>query len=150
MVDYTIMQGQLGVRPPVTKHSPAFLELVGEENIREMVSNHYDALIISDAKELFPLVGEDLKAAKQHAADFIIQISGGPAYFNQNRGAPQMVGRHAPFRITAEARKVWLELYIEELKALKTKDGGEVPDAIKQEFFNYLNVFSLWMVNTAS
>jgi len=148
MVDYTIMQGQFGVRPPVTKHSPAFLENVGEEGIRQMVSNHYDVLIKSEIKELFPLEGEALKAAKQHAADFIIQISGGPAYFNQNRGAPQMVGRHAPFRITADARKVWLESYVEEIKNLKTKDGQVLPDAIKQEFFNYLNVFSLWMVNT--
>ena len=150
MVDFTIMQGQIGVRPPVTKHSPAFLELVGEEGIRKMVSNHYDGLIISEAKELFPLEGEALKDAKQHAADFMIQISGGPAYFNQNRGAPQMVGRHAPFRIDANARKVWLELYIEEIKNLKTKEGEDLPDAIKQEFFNYLNVFSLWMVNTPS
>lgn len=150
MVDFTIMQGQLGVRPPVTKHTPVFLELVGEENIRKMVSNHYDALIKSEIKELFPLEGEALKDAKQHAADFMIQISGGPAYFNQNRGAPQMVGRHAPFRIDARSRQVWLEIYIEEIKKLKTKDGADLPDEIKQEFFNYLNVFSLWMVNTPS
>jgi len=150
MVDFTIMQGQFGVRPPVTKHSPAFLQLVGEEAIRQMVSNHYDVLVKSEIKELFPQEAEALKAAKQHAADFIIQISGGPAYFNQNRGAPQMVGRHAPFRIDANSRIIWLESYIEEIKKLKTTDGEDLPDGIKQEFFNYLNGFSLWMVNTPS
>lgn len=150
MVDYTIVQSQFGVRVPVTKHSGKFLELVGEENIRKMVSNHYDVLVKSEVKELFPADGEALVLAKQHSADFIIQISGGPAYFNQNRGAPQMVGRHAPFRIDAKARKIWLESYIEEIKVLKTKDGEELPDAIKQEFFNYINVFSGWMVNTPS
>jgi hemoglobin len=148
MVDYTIMQGQFGVRPPVTKHSGAFLELVGEESIRQMVSNHYDALVKSEISDLFPNEGQALDEAKQHAADFVIQISGGPAYFNQNRGAPQMVGRHAPFKITPESRQVWLKLYIEEIEKLKTKDGEVLPDNVKQEFFNYLNVFSLWMVNT--
>jgi hemoglobin len=150
MVDYTIAQAQFGVRIPVTKHSGAFLEHVGEEGIRQMISNHYDRLVKSEIKELFPADGEALVAAKQHSADFIIQISGGPAYFNQNRGAPQMVGRHAPFRIDAKARMIWLDSYIEEIKALKTKDGEDLPDNIKQEFFNYINVFSSWMVNTPS
>lgn len=150
MVDYTIMQGQFGVRPPVTKHSHTFLELVGEENIRQMVSDHYDTLVTTDIKELFPAEGQELADAKKHSADFIMQISGGPAYFTQSRGAPQMVGRHNPFRIDAHARNVWMESYINVLKDLKAKDGQEIPDNIKQEFFNYLNGFSLWMVNTPS
>ncbi len=148
MVDYTILQGQFGVRPPVTKHSGAFLEAVGEAGIRKMVSDHYDTLVQSEIKDLFPNEGPALEEAKQHSADFIIQISGGPAYFNQNRGAPQMVGRHAPFKITPQARMVWLAAYIEQIKNLKTKEGQDLPDPIKQEFFNYINVFSLWMVNT--
>ena len=150
MVDFTIMQGQFGVRPGVTKHSAAFLETIGEENIRKMVSDHYDVIIHSEIKALFPLEGQELLDAKKHAADFMLQISGGPAYFTQSRGAPRMVGRHAPFRIDAHARQIWLEIYIELLKELKTKEGEPAPDTVIQEFFNYLNVFSLWMVNTES
>ena len=149
-MDFTILQGQLGVRPPVTKHSPAFLELAGQENIRKMISDHYDALVKSEIKGLFPQTEEDLEEAKKHAADFIIQISGGPTYFTDSRGAPQMVGRHAPFRIDAHSRIVWVTLLGEELKKLKTKDGEPMPESVLQDFFNYINVFSLWMVNTPS
>ena len=149
-MDFIISQGVMGVRPPVTKAQPAFLELLGEEGARKMVSDHYDLLVQSDAKELFPLTGDDLAEAKKHAADFIIQICGGPAYFNQNRGAPQMVGRHAPFRITMEARNTWLESYAKVLKGLKTKDGEDFPEDVLKSFWNYLDVFSIWMVNTPS
>lgn len=45
-----------------------------------------------------------------------IQICGGPKYFNENRGAPMMVARHQPFKITPKTRMVWLECYIEVLK----------------------------------
>lgn len=150
MVDYTILQGQFGVRPPVTKHSPAFLQYMGEAGIRKMVSDHYDTLVKSEISDLFPNEGPALEEAKKHSADFIMQISGGPAYFTQSRGAPRMVGRHEPFRIDAHARLIWLESYIEQIKNLKDQNGEDLPDPIKQEFFNYINVFSLWMVNTPS
>jgi len=149
-MDFTISQGMLGVRPPVTKPHPAFLDLVGEEGARKMVADHYDLVVDSDIKALFPIEADDLAEAKKHAADFIIQICGGPAYFNQNRGMPQMVGRHAPFRINMEARQVWLEEYAKVLAAVKTKDGEDMPEDILKSFWDYLDIFSLWMVNTPS
>lgn len=149
-MNFTISQGTMGVRPPVTKAQPLFLQLLGEAGARQMVSDHYDLLASSDIKELFPLEADALAEAKQHSADFIIQICGGPAYFNQNRGAPQMVGRHAPFRITMEARTVWLESYAKVLSNLKTKDGEDFPEDILKGFWGYLDVFSIWMVNTPS
>lgn len=149
-MELTISQGSLGVRPPVTKPHPAFFELVGEENFRKLVDAHYEAIKESDIRFLFPIDEEDFEKAKEHAGDFLIQICGGPDYFNQHRGAPQMVGRHAPFRITMEGRNTWLELYIPLLKEVKTKDGQPMPEEIVKSFWDYLDVFSLWMVNTPS
>jgi hemoglobin len=140
-----ITYGEFGVRPPVTKAIPEFLIEIGEEGLRQLVSDHYDALKESDIKHLFPLDDEEFKLAKQHSADFMIQICGGPAYFNQNRGAPQMVGRHAPFRIDAKARETWLKLY--QPLFLELKEKG-ITERSLESFWNYLNVFSLWMVNT--
>lgn len=147
---FNISQGAFGERPPVTKARPEFLQLVGEEGIRAMVNDHYEILIKSDAKHLFPDGGEALAKAKEHAADFMIQINGGPQYFNQKRGAPQMVGRHEPFKITKEARVIWLEAYASVLKELKAQDGSEIPPEILKSFWDYLDIFSLWMVNTPS
>ena len=140
-----IMQAPFGVRPPVTKPIPEFLIEVGEQGMRDLISKHYDKLRVSSISNLFPQDENDFEMAKQHSSDFFIQICGGRAYFNENRGAPQMIGRHAPFRIDANARQIWLELYQPLILELKEQD---VTETSLQSFWNYLNVFSLWMVNT--
>ena len=146
-LNLAVTPGQFGQRPPVTKPNPAFLTELGEEAFRKLISDHYELLKDSDIAFLFPVNDEkEFAAAKKHAADFMIQICGGPAYFNESRGAPQMVGRHAPFRINEQARLRWLELYAMLLPAL----SGKVSDENIQSFWNYLNVFSQWMVNTPS
>ena len=53
-----------------------------------------------------------------------------------------MIGRHAPFEITAHARMRWLSLYQPLVEDL------DVEDSLKQSFWNYLNIFSIWMINT--
>jgi hemoglobin len=146
-LNLSVTPGQFGQRPPVTKPNPGFLQELGEEGFRKLVADHYDLLKDSDISHLFPVSDpEEFAAAKKHAADFMIQICGGPAYFNQSRGAPQMVGRHAPFKITEKARLRWLECYAMLLPALSPKVSNENI----QSFWNYLNVFSQWMVNTQS
>jgi hemoglobin len=141
-----ITPGQLGVRPPVTKPHPGFYHQVQEERFRKLVDDHYELIRTSDIGFLFPIHDEDdFDAAKKHAADFLIQISGGPDYFNQSRGAPQMVGRHAPFRIDEHARRRWMEFYAQLLPALV--DEG-IDEEYVQSFWNYLDIFSIWMINT--
>ena len=140
-----ISQAQFGVRPPVTKPIPEFLLEVREEGLRELISKHYDSIKKSDINHLFPQDEAEFEQAKVHSADFFIQICGGPAYFNTNRGAPRMVGRHAPFRIDAKARQTWLELYQPLLRELKEQG---VTETSLNSFWGYLNIFSIWMINT--
>ena len=136
----------MGVRPPVTKPHPGFYFQVGEERFRKLVNDHYEMIRTSDIAFLFPVNDEeDFNAAKKHAADFLIQICGGPAYFAESRGEPRMVGRHAPFRIDAAARRRWLEFYAVLLPALEAE--GVSPEYI-QSFWDYLDIFSIWMINT--
>lgn len=140
---FTITPGQLGQRPPVVLPHPKVLEELGEEGMRKLISDHYNLLKVSSIKELFPSSEEAFEEAKKHSADFFIQICGGPRYFDQNRGAPRMIARHAPFKITAEARIVWLEAYSEVLTKLHLSEES------KQSFWNYLDIFSIWMINTS-
>ena len=49
---------------------------------------------------------------------------------------------HAAFKITPEARLIWLESYIKVLEPL------DMPDDLKLSFWNYLDIFSIWMLNT--
>ncbi|MBA4410331.1 MAG: globin [Bacteroidota bacterium] len=141
-MDFSISQFEFGQRPAVTLPTPAFLEKITEFGIRKMVSDHYDLLSKSEIKHLFPRIDEALDKAKQRSSDFFIQICGGHPYFNENRGKPILAKRHAPFAITSEARIVWLKCYQEVLSKL------DLPEETIQSFWNYLNIFSFWMVNT--
>ena len=120
------------------------LEHLKEEGVRKLINDHYELLKISDIKDLFPSNDKGFEMAKKHSADFFIQLMGGPNHFTETRGNPMMRRRHAPFKITAEARIVWLECYIEALKDV------DAPDIIKQSYWDYVNTFSTWMVNTPS
>lgn len=138
-----IIDVPFGARAEVQRPIPAFYASVGEEGIRTMVDAHYELLRESEIKHLFPVEDEKQFAlAKKHAGDFFIQFLGGPNYFQQSRGAPQMVGRHAPFKITQSGRIIWLEKWKEIL------DKCDAEEAAVTSFWNYLNSFSTWMVNT--
>lgn len=141
-MNFTINQYEFGQRPPVSLPSPEFLKILSESGIRKMVSDHYDLLSQSEVKHLFPRIVEALDKAKQRSSDFFIQICGGHPYFNENRGKPVLAKRHAPFAINQHARVVWLQCYQQVLSKL------DVPEDILQSFWDYLNVFSMWMVNT--
>ena len=141
-IDLTITPAAPGERLPVQKPSPGILQVMKEAGIRKLVSDHYDLLVKSDINHLFPTVPEQLEMAKQHAADFFIQVMGGPPYFNMHRGQPAMTRRHAQFQITAEGRVAWLKCYQQLIAEL------DLPEHLKQSYWNYLNNFSSWMVNT--
>ena len=141
-MEYVISRYFPGVRPGVQLPSKQMFILLKEDGMRKMVSDHYDLLAESSIKELFPKNPIALEKAKEHSADFFIQICGGPDYFNQNRGKPQLNRRHLPFKITAEARIEWLTCYKRVLQKM------DLPEEVLLSFWNYLDVFSKWMVNS--
>ena len=131
-----------GIKPSVKLPSILMFEILGEEGIRKMISKFYDLLTQSDVAHLFPNNPVGLEKAKEHSGDFFIQICGGPMYFNKNRGRPMLNSRHLPFKITPNAREVWLKCYSEVL------DEMILPDDVLDSFWNYLDTFSKWMINT--
>lgn len=142
MIDFSIHHYEFGHRPPVSLPSPHFLVLLTESGIRKMVSDHYDLLSQSEIKYLFPRIEEALDKAKQRSSDFFVQICGGHPYYQEHRGKPMLARRHATFAINPQARVVWLSCYQQVLAKIN------LPEDLVQSFWNYLNVFSFWMVNT--
>lgn len=143
-MEFNIKKYAFGHRPPVQLPSPEFYKQLGESGIRQLVSRQYDLLRQSAIKNLFAIDDEQFNLSKQHSADFMIQICGGPDYFNQHRGNPMMSKRHAPFKITPEGRVVWLTCYKQALSEL------HLPENLIESFWNYLHAFSAWMVNNPS
>lgn len=143
-MDLQINDYKFGEKPSVTRPDTEFYTVMGEAGIRDMVSKHYDLLRASSLKDLFPKEDNAFEQSKHNSADFMIQILGGPEFYNQNRGQPLLVNRHRPFSITPEGRVTWLNCYKEVLM------GIDAPEHLIVSFWNYLNVFSNWMVNTKS
>lgn len=137
-----IQQYPFGARPDVTRPNPEFLTFMGENGIRKLVNRHYDLMHESSIAHLFPTDKEEFEAAKKRSADFFIQICGGPDYFNQNRGKPALIRRHAPFAIDAAGRQVWLECYHQALLEF------DIPKHLFNSFWEYIQVFSAWMINS--
>lgn len=143
-MDYSILPYNANYIPPVEKPNPDFLLEVGEQGIRDLLDRFYIELDGSPIRNIFPPKDtQGMRDAGQISADFFIQICGGPKYFNQNRGAPQMRGRHAPFPITAEARLHWLICFEIALSPLEES----VKEENLQSFWNYINIFSIMMIN---
>lgn len=142
MQDLKISEAIKGSRPNVSLPNPKILGYLQEKGIRKLVGDHYDRIKTSPIRHLFPPEDIIFEAAKKNSADFFVQICGGHAYYNENRGAPMLVRRHNPFKINAEGRKVWLEIYRELLQNI------DLPDDLKLSFWNYLDQFSIWMINS--
>lgn len=141
-MEFIISKYTPGNRPDVQLPSSQMFNLLGEEGIRELVSDHYDLLSKSSIKDLFPQDEAGFERAKKHSSDFFVQVCGGPMYFTKHRGKPMLYKRHLPHKITAEAREVWLECYKDTLKK------RDLPEDVLRSFWRYLNIFSIWMVNS--
>lgn len=143
-MDLKITFFEPGTRPDVTMPDKALYDVLKEEGVRKLVGDHYACLRKSTISHLFPEDEAAFDMVTKHSADFFIQILGGPPYFNMNRGNPMLIKRHAPFAVTPEARVVWLECYQEVLKKL------DIDENLIMSFWNYINVFSHWMINSNS
>lgn len=58
---------------------------------------------------LRPLYPEDLSEAKRNLSLFLIQRTGGPTTYSDERGHPRMRARHMPFKIGIPERDAWLK-----------------------------------------
>ena len=141
MIELKITDANKGSRPNISLPHRGILEFLKEEGVRKLISDHYDGIKQSAIRNIFPPEDVIFEAAKKNSADFFVQVLGGRSYYNENRGAPMLVRRHLPFTITEEGRKVWLGIYQELLPAL------EMPDDLLLSFWNYLDQFSIWMIN---
>jgi hemoglobin len=128
--------------PEVQLPDKEFLNLLGEEGIRKLVDAHYNLLRKSKIAHLFPKEDAQFEQAKLNSSDFFIQILGGHPYFNENRGKPMLVQRHAPFKITPDARITWLECFRDALKKI------QLEEKILVSFWNYLDALSMRMINS--
>ena len=126
--------------PPVPFPSRRLHEVAGTEMLRTLVRRHHDRLMKTEVGQLFP---EDLRMfidAVEKAADFVVEASGGPEQFTPQHGPMRMRHRHFAVAIDERAREIWLR------ELLATFDEVGFPDAVREEYWNWMEPFSIRMI----
>jgi hemoglobin len=118
---------------------------MGRENVYRLLEDFYQELGRSSIRALFP---PDLLESSKRSAAFFGQLLGGPPEYNEKYGSPRMRARHMPFQITLEARIEWLRAFERTLEDAPQKYAFPVEHL--QGFRDFLEAFSMWMVNTES
>jgi hemoglobin len=125
--------------------SKEIYDAMGEDNIDRMIDDLYIQLEQSSIREMF---STDLKAAAKRSAAFFVGLLGGPPIYHQRYGNPMMRARHMPFPIDLAARDVWLACFERVLE--NADDKYRFPKQHLESFREFLQGFSMWMVNTKS
>src|SRR5262245_2527950 len=123
--------------------NPRIYALMGEKPIYQMLEDFYLELERSSIRDLFP---SDMIEASRRSAAFFVFILGGPPLYQRQYGPPMMRKRHLPFQIDENARQIWLNCFKTVLKDAEIK--YQFPSKYIAEFWNFLDQFSAWMVNT--
>jgi hemoglobin len=116
---------------------------MGEDGIRRMIEDFYRELGSSPVRAMFP---RDLVASSRKSAAFFVQLLGGPQEYSERFGPPRMRARHLAFTITPSARDAWLACF--ERVLAHAVDSYGFPAQHLDGFRQFLQRFSLWMVNT--
>jgi len=130
--------------PPQDRPNPEIFARMGESNIFKMLEDFYVELGNSDIKHLFPA---DVKEASKKSGAFFVFLLGGPPLYQQKHGSPMMRQRHLAFTINENARQVWLSCFRKTL--IDSDRKYHFPAEFLPEFIDFLERFSLWMVNTS-
>jgi hemoglobin len=78
----------------------------GQPFFERLVAGFYGA--VENDELLRAMYPTDLTESKRHLTLFLVQYWGGPDLYMQERGHPRLRMRHAPFRITKQARDAWI------------------------------------------
>lgn len=132
---------ETGPPKPFSRENKIY-EIMGEDNIKEMIKDFYIELGKSKISYMFP---KDLVEASKKSADFFIFLLGGPPIYHQKYGPPMMRKRHLRFEIDEEARLEWLRCFKKIFESADQK--YHFPKEHKPDFLKFLDHFSQWMVN---
>ncbi len=136
-----------GEEVPYKNPSPEFYEAVGgEEGMRKLMYSFYDLIYESDIANFFPQDREEFDKIKEKNTKFFIQRCGGPKVYEDESGGMDlneyMIRVHDDFSIPEKARIEWLGCMREAL------DNYEMDEAVKEDFWNYVEAFSKLTVNS--
>ena len=129
------------VLPAVQFPSRRVLEIAGEEKLRQVVRRHHALLQASPIADLFPKNPWVFAKLAEKVADFVVEACGGAATYSAQHGNTCMRTRHFPFTIDESARETWLAALF------RAMEDMDFPIDVREEYWNWLESFSVRMIN---
>lgn len=136
-----------GGPPRVDRPHPDIYAVMGEENIFRMLEDFYEELGRSSIAPMFPRTTALRTQAAHKSAAFFVGLLGGPPLYQMTYGSPMLRARHIPFPIDETARLAWLACFDRVLAG--AAENYNFPPPHLAGFRHFLDLFSVWMVNTA-
>lgn len=116
-----------------------YKQIGGDEPYYRLVEEFYKG--VESDPVLRPLYPADLTESKRHLALFLIQRTGGPGTYSQERGHPRMRMRHMPFAIGIVERNAWLV----NMEAALQKVAEFAP--VRQDLSAFFSSFATFLIN---
>jgi len=116
-------------------------EIGGYDVLAGIVARFYEGVATDPVlRPMYP--EEDLGPAQERFTLFLVQYWGGPKTYSEQRGHPRLRMRHAPFRVTPEARDHWLACF------RAAMDAADLTEAQDERLWGYVTYAADFMVNT--
>lgn len=127
---------------PISQPRSFYEAVGGEPTFRAIVKRFYEK-VAADRGILRPLYPEeDLAAAEDRLALFLMQYWGGPTTYGDTRGHPRLRMRHAAFQIGPAARDAWL-------RAMRVAvDEAQLDEPYREQLWSYLESTAQHMINS--
>jgi hemoglobin len=126
----------------MTNEPTIYTRAGGDAAFQRLVDGFYRR--VAEEPLLRPLYpDEDLTAANQRLFLFITQYFGGPRRYNEQRGAPMLRMRHAPFAIGQDERNVWTQ------HMLAALEEAEFPAEVVPAIRDYFERAATFLINRA-
>lgn len=116
-----------------------FQQIGGYPTLERLVDEFYARLENDpEIRRVFPA---DMGPGKRGQLLFLVQYFGGPPLFNQERGAPMLRMRHAPFEIGPRERDIWLGYMLEAIEVVG------IAEPARTEMREYFKRAATFMIN---
>ncbi|HLS74004.1 MAG TPA: globin [Actinomycetaceae bacterium] len=122
-------------------HRQLYEDMGGRPAFEQLVRRFYEGVRTDEV--LAPMYPEDdFEGAIERLTMFLEQYWGGPTTYSDTRGHPRLRMRHAPYRVTPDARDRWLH----HMRA--GVDELALPPHLADQLWDYLVRAAYSMVNT--
>ena len=141
---FNVSPTEKGKEVEFSNPAKGFYDALGFDGMKEMMYRFYDIIYESDIANFFPQDEEEFDKIKEKNTLFFIEICGGPKVYKEADGMELnefMIRIHDDFSIYDKSRLEWLGCMRE------TLEETDVPDHLKQSFWNYVEAFSKLTVN---